>query len=219
MGAAELRPYKGKEGRLAGSFGWLQGGNAVGAFPSTTLRTGGMRLFGALETLLFGFLGKSRLLSSAGDGAVDVHDDGGVLFVLGMEFAIDGGEGAEKQLAGVGHDSGATGSDLIVGKKFVEFAEGAVDGDGGGEFDGIADEPCGDVGGVAGVFELRSVLEAKTSGGVGGEFAATALAHAVLTAGEFADRNGVRCFWSCGVVHFVFSIFGRGEKPPTRQFL
>ena len=119
-------------------------------------------------------MGKARLLSSASDGAVDVHNDGGVLFVLGMEFVFDSREGAQEEMAGVSHDGGATRSDLIVGEKFVEFAEGAIDGDGGSEFDGVADEPCGDVGGVAGVFEFRGVLEAEAGGEIGDGHAAEA---------------------------------------------
>jgi len=31
-------------------------------------------------------------------------DDLGLVFEFGMEFVLDGGEGAEEQVAGVGHD-------------------------------------------------------------------------------------------------------------------
>ncbi len=57
-----------------------------------------------------------------------------------MEFALDGGEGAEEQVAGVGHDGGAARVDLVPGLELIEFAEGAVDNDRGAEFLGVADE-------------------------------------------------------------------------------
>jgi hypothetical protein len=35
--------------------------------------------------------------------------------VLGMEFALNGGEGTEEEIGGVGHDGGAAGLDLVPG--------------------------------------------------------------------------------------------------------
>ena len=70
----------------------------------------------------------------------------GRLVVFWMEFVFDGGEGAEEQVGGVGHDGGAARGDSVTGLEFVEFAEGAVDGDGGAEFLGFADELGGDIG-------------------------------------------------------------------------
>ena len=79
-------------------------------------------------------------------GAREVDDDPGFVFEFGMEFVFDRGEGAEEEVAGVGHDGGAAGVDLVSGLEFIEFAEGAVDNDGGAEFLGVADEGCGQVG-------------------------------------------------------------------------
>src|SRR5882724_7330106 len=62
-------------------------------------------------------------------GAREVDDDLGLVFEFGMEFVLDGGEGAEEQVAGVGHDGGAAGVDFVPGLEFIEFAEGAVDND------------------------------------------------------------------------------------------
>jgi hypothetical protein len=60
--------------------------------------------------------------------------------VLGMEFALNGGEGTEEEIGGVGHDGGAAGLDLVPGLEFIEFAEGAIDNDSGAEFLGPPDE-------------------------------------------------------------------------------
>jgi hypothetical protein len=121
------------------------------------------------------------------DGAGNVHDDRGLLFVLCIEFVFDGGDGAEEQVAGVSHNGAAAGRDFVAREEFVEFGEGAVDGDGGSEVVGVADELGGDIGGVAVLFVLRGVLEAEADSGIGDKFAAAALTPAVLTTGEFTD--------------------------------
>jgi len=79
-------------------------------------------------------------------GAREVDDDLGLVIEFGMEFVLDGGEGAEEQITGVGHDGGAAGVDLVPGLELIEFAEGAVDNDRGAEFLGVADEGCSQVG-------------------------------------------------------------------------
>jgi hypothetical protein len=66
--------------------------------------------------------------------------------VLGMEFLFDGGEGAEEEIAGVGHDGGAAGVDLVPGLELIEFAQGAIDHHSGAEFLGVADKRCSQVG-------------------------------------------------------------------------
>jgi len=66
--------------------------------------------------------------------------------VFGMQFVFDGGEGAEEQVGGIGHNGGAARGDSVTGLEFVEFAKGAIDGDGGAEFLGLADDLGGDVG-------------------------------------------------------------------------
>ena len=79
-------------------------------------------------------------------GAGEVDDDLGFVFEFGMEFVLDGGESAEEEIAGVGHDGGAAGVDLVPGLELIEFAEGTVDNDSGAEFLGVADEGCRQVG-------------------------------------------------------------------------
>jgi hypothetical protein len=68
------------------------------------------------------------------------------LFGLGGVIAGDGGESAEEEIGGVGHDGGAAGSDLVAGLELIEFAEGVVDVCGGAEFLDVADENIGEVG-------------------------------------------------------------------------
>jgi hypothetical protein len=71
-----------------------------------------------------------RLAGRTGEIAEVYFED----FVFGVEFFLDGGEGAEKEVAGVGHDGGATGVDAVGGFKLEEAREEVVDGDGGLEF-------------------------------------------------------------------------------------
>ena len=56
--------------------------------------------------------------------------------MLGLEGIIAGDrrEGAEEEVAGVDHDGGAAGSDLVVGLALIDFAERMVDVGGGAEF-------------------------------------------------------------------------------------
>jgi hypothetical protein len=53
--------------------------------------------------------------------------------LLGLKAIVTGygGEGAEEQVASVGHDGGAAGSDFVSGLELIEFAEGVVDVGGG----------------------------------------------------------------------------------------
>jgi hypothetical protein len=44
---------------------------------------------------------------------------------------LDGGKSAEKQVAGVGHDGGATRSDLVTGEELQDPAETVVNVNGG----------------------------------------------------------------------------------------
>jgi len=60
-------------------------------------------------------------------------------------FVLDGGEGAEEEIGGVGHDGAAARSDLVPGEEFIEFAERMVDGDGVAEFLDVTDEDGGEV--------------------------------------------------------------------------
>jgi len=76
------------------------------------------------------------------------HVNNEAMFLLGGRsgFPCDGGEGAEEEVGGIGHDGGAAGRDLVVGLELIEFAEGMVDVGGGAEFLDVADENGGEVG-------------------------------------------------------------------------
>jgi len=79
-------------------------------------------------------------------GAGQIAEVDGHLLVIEMELVLDGGEGAEEQVAGVGHDGGAAGVDLVPGLELIEFTQGAIDNDSGAEFLGVDDEECSKVG-------------------------------------------------------------------------
>jgi hypothetical protein len=67
-------------------------------------------------------------------------------FFIEVEFVLDGGEGAEEQIGGVGHDGSAARVDLVPGLELIEFSEGTIDGDSGTEILGVPDEGGGEVG-------------------------------------------------------------------------
>ena len=110
-----------------------------------------MRAYALIESTL-GALGPVAL------GARQIEDDW-LLFLHGIEFTFDGGEGAEKQTAGVGHDGAAAGRDLVGREEFVEFAEDMVDVLRGAELVDTTDEFGGQVFEVA-----RRGRERETSG-------------------------------------------------------
>jgi hypothetical protein len=102
-----------------------------------------------------------------------------------VNFQLDGGEGAEKQVSGVGHDGGAAGSDLVVGLELIEFAEGVVDVGGGAKFLDVTDEGSGEVGLVEVLLKQSGVFGAKAGVWIRDGHAATAAARsALLTMGQ-----------------------------------
>jgi len=123
-------------------------------------------------------------------GAGEVDDDLGFVFEFGMEFVLDGGESAEEQIAGIGHDGGAAGVDLVPGLELIEFAEGAVDNDRGAEFLGVADEGCGQVGLVEVLPVLSGVFGAEAGVGVGDGQTAEALAGKTMLAMKLNRSSG-----------------------------
>jgi hypothetical protein len=60
-------------------------------------------------------------------GAREVDDDLGLVFEFGMEFVLDGGEGAEEQVADVGKDGGAAYGDAILREKAEEIGKDLVE--------------------------------------------------------------------------------------------
>ncbi len=93
-------------------------------------------------------------------GAWEVEDDLGLL-VGGIEFAVNGGEGAEEQVTGVGQDGGAAGSDFVASLELIEFAERVVDVGGGAEFLDVPDERRGQVGLIQFFLAFGGVLAAE----------------------------------------------------------
>jgi hypothetical protein len=135
-------------------------------------------------------------------GAREVDDDLRFVFEFGMDFVLDGGEGTEEQVAGVGHDGGAARVDAIVGLKAKEAGKEVVDGDGGFEFGETGDEFGGEVGGLVAFIPTAGVVGAESGAWIGDGHAAAAFAGVVLAAaigrsckdGRFVDRIGVsRC--------------------------
>jgi hypothetical protein len=125
-----------------------------------------------------------------GDGRGNIHDDGAVLLVFlgwGMEFVFDGGEGAEEQVAGVGHDGGAAGRDAAFGLMKQEAGQEVVDGGGGFEFRNSLGEKSGEIGGPAEIDGGTGMLGAEGGRRVRDEHAAAAVASMLLAAGKFVD--------------------------------
>jgi hypothetical protein len=60
-----------------------------------------------------------------------VAEADGYWFIFGMEFVLDSGEGAEDQVAGVGHHGGAARGDAVFGLEVAEAGEEVADRDGG----------------------------------------------------------------------------------------
>jgi hypothetical protein len=69
-------------------------------------------------------------------GAREVDDH---LLGLVTNLLLDGGEGAEQEVAGVIHDGGAARGDLVVSLELIEFAERMIDVGRGAKFLDVAD--------------------------------------------------------------------------------
>jgi hypothetical protein len=117
---------------------------------------------------------KDRLIAI---GARHIDDDAR-FGVLRVDFVPDGGEGAEEQVAGVGHDGGAARGDAVFGLEMKEAGEELVDGDGGLEFG----EGGGEIdGSVFMLRELRVAAAEERLGAQDKEAAAGAVEEAMLT--------------------------------------
>jgi hypothetical protein len=78
-----------------------------------------------------------------------------------MEFVFDGGEGAEDEVGGVGHNGGAARGDAVFGLEAEEAREEFTDGDGGLKIGETFSEGGGEI--YRSVFVLRELgmVEAK----------------------------------------------------------
>ena len=74
-----------------------------------------------------------------------VEDEAGHQAVVGVEFLIDGGEGAELEAGDVGEDGSAAGGDAVFDHEAGEGAEEVVHLAGGFEIEGIGAEMGGEV--------------------------------------------------------------------------
>jgi len=103
----------------------------------------------------------------------------------GVQFGMDDGDCAEKEIGNVGEDSGAASGDEVGGEEFVKFGEGVVDSHGGSEFVRLVSKALEEVGGG-----LRGGLDsgvpgAKAEPKVVSFVTATAASRSTVTAAGF----------------------------------
>ncbi len=121
-----------------------------------------------------------------------VNDDFRAGMTLGVGLVLDGGEGAEEQVADVGEDGGAACSDAVLGKKAEEIGEDLIEVGRGLELGELAEEGDGEVGLLETDRARVDVFGAETGGDIGDSVAATAAgAGAVLTTGQVIGEAGV----------------------------
>src|SRR5437868_1431862 len=133
---------------------------------------------------------------------------------LGVEFVIDGGEGAKELVGDVGEDGGAACGYFIFGEEEKEASEKFIDGNGGAEFPEVGGEDGGTFRGV-----LLILGELGVSGAVGGikgsdvEAATLAVGEAMRATSGVVD--GARVSDLLG--HFSFLGWIRGYTPGATQ--
>jgi hypothetical protein len=116
-----------------------------------------------------------------------------VVVAVAVGFMVDGGEGAEEQIADIGQDSGTARGDLIVGKEFIQFAEGMVDAGCGLEILGLACECRGEFNEVTLFAQLIGVFETKAGVVAGnGQTAKAAAGEAILAMEQSRVGGGAR---------------------------
>jgi hypothetical protein len=153
--------------------------------------------------------GLSLISEGAGEIAKVHFED----FVFGVEFVLDGGEGAEEEVAGVGHDGSAAGGGCV---EMQEAREEIVDGDGGFEFNETAGEKGGDVALLQADSVGDSVFGANARGDAGDGVAATAACgSAMLATGQIILGNGVHELFVHGWEGFGFT--GGRDRPSDRD--
>ncbi len=112
------------------------------------------------------------------------------MFGLEVVIAGDGGESAQEQVAGVGHDGGAARRDFVAGLELIEFAEGMIDGERVAELLDVADENGGEVGLIEFLLAVGSVFGTEARVRIRDSHAATASAGSAMLTME-RDRIGV----------------------------
>src|SRR5260370_38577481 len=121
--------------------------------------------------------------SSIAHGAGHIHDDVDVA-VVAVDFAVDGGEGAEELLNDVGKNGCFLGGDTILGEEDEEFGQGDLHVHSGGEFGEVAEKGGSEVDGV-GIVRAEGGMFLAKGGGVWshGEGALVTVGEAKGTAG------------------------------------
>jgi hypothetical protein len=115
-------------------------------------------------------------------GARHINDDSLWLVVLRVAFVLDGGQGAEKEVTGVGHDGGAARGNAALRLEKEEAGEEVVDRDGRLEFGETGDEFGGETGGLVALLLAEGMIGAKGGERVRNGHAAAAVARVVLAA-------------------------------------
>lgn len=141
---------------------------------------------------------------AVGTGQINFEADG---FVVGfLEFALAGAEGAEEEIAGIGHDSGAAGSDTVFGKKKEKVGEEFIEVISALELCDFSGENCAQVGGMQEFGLFRRVAETEAGARVDdAEAAALAGDGAMLATGGVVDDAG----FSRRLVHDDLNFGGR----------
>ena len=132
-------------------------------------------------------------------GTLDVIDDLDALIGVdrGIEFSVNGREGAEELTGDVGEHGSFARADAILREKEQETSEEIIDGDGGAELGEIGGKGGGDVGSLDLIFGELGVDWAELGVRFGGGDAATAAivvamgtTGVVVAAIGFSDRMG-----------------------------
>ena len=111
-----------------------------------------------------------------------VDDDSLRLVVLRAAFVLDGGQGAEKEVTGVGHDGGAARGNAVLRLEKEEAGEEVVDRDGGLEFGETGDEFGREVSRLVALLLAERMLGAEGGERIRNGHAAAAVARVVLAA-------------------------------------
>jgi hypothetical protein len=108
-------------------------------------------------------------------GAGDVPDEWRVVVLrIGVKLVLDGGQGAEQEIAGVGERGCAARSNAILCEELEESGEEFIDVGGGGEFFGAGSEDIREIDDGSGGWLKMLVIAAEKRGSWGERKAATA---------------------------------------------
>ena len=127
------------------------------------------------------FGGKRHRLVTLGARKVAEIDSDGVFGRVRVDFRMDDGDGAKKEISDVSEDGCAASGDEVGGEEFVEFGDGVVDAHGGRKFIGFVGEALEEVGGGFYHGERAGMFGAKA------EFQVVRLGAATATGGSAVE--------------------------------